>query len=124
MKPEVGQTLYSLNVGNTARGREQKLTEVVVLKVGRKYFTCAEKGREEWTYLHTTYHLSNWREKSNYAASSQLYSSPDKWEEEKEAKELYSKISNAFKYGINTSNLGVNALRGIWRIIEANGDNQ
>lgn len=45
--PQVGQTLYSLNIGNAARNCEQKLKPVIVRKVGRKYFECSTKWLDE-----------------------------------------------------------------------------
>ncbi len=57
VKPAVGQVLYSLNVGNAARGRERVLTPVVVIKVGRKYFTCRPEGKDSWADVQ--YHLSD-----------------------------------------------------------------
>ncbi len=47
-KPTVGETLYSLNIGNATRGKVQKLTPVKVLKVGRKYFTTGVECGPEW----------------------------------------------------------------------------
>jgi len=88
MKPEVGQTLYSLNVGNAARNGEQKLTPVKVTKVGRKYFTCGEGWKE------TQYRIDGWFEKTDYSADSELYLSPEAWEEEKQIPNLFRVISN------------------------------
>ena len=68
-KPIVGQKLYSLNVGNAARGRAQFLTEVEVIKVGRKYFSCKEVGG--WQDFE--YRLSDWGQKTNFSATSFLY---------------------------------------------------
>lgn len=44
-KPKVGDVLYSLSIGNASRFTEQKLTQVKVTKVGRKYFHC---GRNQY----------------------------------------------------------------------------
>jgi|LGVF01.2.fsa_nt_gb hypothetical protein len=116
-KPKVGQILYSLNVGNATRGCEQVLTESVVKKVGRKYFTC---GVERKTWRDTVYHLSDWREKTEYGARSVLYESKQEWEDEKGAGQICAEIGAAFKWGRNHKGLGLDALRGLKRILDAN----
>lgn len=85
MVPGVGETLYSLNVGDAARNREQVLTPVVVRKVGRKYF---EASPAEQPHLITQYRLSDWGEHSDYSARSRLYRTPKEWEDEKESAEM------------------------------------
>jgi hypothetical protein len=112
IKPEVGQILYRLNVGNAARHVEQKLTPVRVTKVGRKYFTCASEGSR----FGTEYHLEDWTEKTEYSPDSALYSSQQAWEEEKESRELIKKIRDEFNYG-NNKNFNLNKLRGIAKIL-------
>lgn len=57
-KPEVGQVVYSLNVGNAARNREQVLTPLKVTKVGRKYFTALEDGYPD--HLSVQFHIDSW----------------------------------------------------------------
>jgi hypothetical protein len=113
-KPEVGQTLYSLNVGNAARGCEQKLTPVIVAKVGRKYFTCSE----EDSWFEAQYHLDSWRQKTDYCASSQLYTSIKEWEDERDAAVICRKIVDAFQYGKNHLSLPLDVLRKIDALIE------
>ena len=106
-KPEVGQTLYSLNVGNAARGKPQELAPVKVTKVGRKYFTC--HGRP--------YYIKNWREKTDYMPESNLYSSPQEYKEAKEATKICEFISTTFEYGRNSRNIPLSELKEIERII-------
>lgn len=110
-KPKVGQTLYSLNVGNSARNCEQVLTPVIVTKVGRKYFTAGEGWRE------TQYHLDTWQEKSEYSAKSCLYKTPQDWEDSKEHSILAMKMRKAFDYG--GSRLSLDSLRKISEIIKS-----
>lgn len=119
-KPKVGQTLYSLNIGNATRNRKQKLTPVTVTKVGRKYFTCAKTGLERYG---TQYHLSNWKEKTNYSPDSYLYEDPQIWKDEKEAAELCDRIRKAFDYSINKVELPLDDLRKIDRIITNHSKN-
>ncbi len=89
----VGQTLYDLNVGNAARNCEQKLTKVLVTKVGRTYFYCAEVGSR----FETAYHLDDWREKSGgYASTHYLYASEQEWRDEVEATKLRSSLREYF----------------------------
>ena len=113
-KPEVGQTLYSLNVGNSARGVEQKLTPVKVTKVGRKYFTCAK----EDSSFETQYHLEDWSQKTEYSAGSALYTNPEEWEDEKERTSLRDGMSNFFGWSGDCRKLTLAQLREINKIIE------
>lgn len=113
-KPTVGQILFSLNVGNAARNTEQKLTPVRVTKVGRRYFSA----KADDSYSETQYHLSNWREKSNYSATSQLYLDEQGWKDEKESKRICRLIADAFQYGNNRHNLAVEKLRVIESLLE------
>ena len=112
-KPEVGQIIYSLNVGNAARDREQKLTNMVVSKVGRKYFSCHLEGftRE------TQFHLDSWREKSEYSACYKLYSNPEEWEAEKERGNFIKLIKGCFSQYGNTTDLSSDKLKRIVNII-------
>ena len=114
-KPKVGQILYSLNVGNAARNTEQKLTRVVVTKVGRKYFTC---GKKEDAYHQVQYYIDGWYEKSDYIADSCLYESPQEWEDEKEESRLCKTISSAFDLRDNRRDVSLPNLRRIADIIE------
>lgn len=111
MKPEVGQTVYSLNVGNAARNCEQKLTPIVVTKVGRKYFTCGEGWQA------TRYYIEDWCEKTNYSANTSLYESPKEWEDEKLRAELFIKVKSELgAYGCNR-NITLKQIQGIAKIL-------
>ena len=109
-KPKVGQILYSLNVGNAARGRVQKLTEVTVTKVGRKYFYASSY--EDGKYP-TKYHVKGWEEATDYSANSLLYENKEGWMLEKEARRICNRISDAFNHGRNQKKLSILTLRKI-----------
>lgn len=115
-KPTVGQTLYSLNVGNAARGREQKLTPVVVTKIGRKYFTAIKD--PDGFPIERPYRLDTWMENSNYAANEKLYETEQEWKDEKEARALSKTIGAAFECGRNKTEISLPWLRKIMAIIE------
>jgi len=117
-KPKVGQTLYSLNVGNAARYTTQKLIPVKVVKVGRKYFTCK---REGWN-LETQYYIDGWGEKFEYSSESVLYSSPQEWEDEKEAAEIFRSLHHFFSFWFNQDNVSLETLRKIKELIKTKGD--
>lgn len=119
MKPKVivGQRLYSLNVGNNARHREQVLTPVVVSKVGRKYFTVKTEGQYA---LETEYRIEDWRENHEYCANSALYETEQEWADEKETRAICEKIWKAFEYGHNRQNLNLETLRTIAAAIHPN----
>lgn len=116
-KPKVGQILYSLNVGNMARNCEQKLTKVIVKSVGRKYFMCSPE-EEKLSWRETQYHISDWREKTEWCCNSCLYANVQEWEDEKESNIICKKIWRCFEYGHNRKNLSIEALRKIDSIIE------
>jgi hypothetical protein len=116
-KPYVRQILYSLNVGNSARGREQVLTEVVVVSVGRKYFKCAKT--DKWAH-ETTYYIDTWVEKNNCCANSMLYRSRKEYREEKEIREICRNINKTFEYGNNRNKLSIESLREINKILTDN----
>lgn len=111
-KPKLGQTLYSLNVGNAARNTPQKLTPMIVTKVGRKYFTLGEG------YASVQFHLSDWRENSSYSPNHRLYESEEDYENEKEKGEISQMICDSFQYGRNNKDLSLDSLRSIAKILE------
>jgi len=111
-KPQVGQKLYSLNIGNAARGRKQELTPVIVTAVGRKYFTCLPEGSNS-KWLSTQYNLDTWYEKTNYSFNSSLYESKQEFIDEKESEEICRYFEGVFKYGKNNAKLGLEDLRKI-----------
>jgi hypothetical protein len=91
--PQVGQTLYSLNVGNMARNVKQELTPVIVRKVGRKYFDCSSERSPNYV---KRYHLDSWKEKTEYSVDSMLYADPQEWSDEKEAGDITSMVRKTF----------------------------
>jgi len=113
-KPTVGQTLYRLNVGYAAR---QKLTTVVVTKVGRKYFTVTKDPDRRFP-IETQYQLDTWEGNSKYSLGAKLYETEQEWKDEKEARALSKTIGAAFEYGRNVSAQPLDALRRIMAIIE------
>jgi len=115
-KPVVGQTLYSLNVGNAARNCETELTPVVVTKVGRKYFDVSAKDNRG-TYRLGTYYIEAWKERTNYSTNSRLYESEQEWLDEREVHKLCRKAYEAFEYGHNRKNLSLETLRAINKLI-------
>jgi len=117
-KPEVGETLYILNVGNNAgRYNPQRLAPVEVIKVGRKYFTVGETGKG---HLHVQFHLDTWHQKSDFTPGWRLYQSPQDWEDEKEGREISNEIFERFSYSHDWQKLPLPVLRTIKGIIEAN----
>lgn len=109
-RPIVGETLYSLNVGNAARDSEQVLTPVIVKSIGRKYFTVI--GKYGWEIK---YYLDTWAEVTEYLADTYLYETEKEWEDEKEATELHHKIKYHFVY---KKRLSLDQLRAINKIME------
>ncbi len=109
-KPKIGQTLYSLNIGDAARRVKQALTPVRVIKLGRKYFTTIVIGREKYGQYETQYHLSDWREKTEYSAHSELYVSEKSWEDKIEMKGICERLGKLFDYGRIPNGLDLESL--------------
>lgn len=114
--PEIGQTLYSRNTGSAARHSPSILTPVTVIKVGRKYFTCAPAGQESHEWRHSRFHLDTWRQETEYSPTECLYRSPQEWEDEKEASAINEKLRRHFQHG--NSKLSLSALRQIASILQ------
>ncbi len=114
-KPEVGQRLYSLNIGNAARRAEQKLSPVRVTKVGRKYFTCCPDGGSRWQ--ETQYHIDGWYEKTEFSANSILYLNTQGRKDEIESQTICDFVWKIFEYGHNYKKIPLDQLRAINQII-------
>jgi len=112
-KPKVGQILYSLNVGNSARGCEQKLTPVSVESVGTKYFKCLPLGKDKsLDFLKTSFAVETWNQKTDYSCDEELYESPQEWADEFESTKLITEIREVFSvYG--RPELSLETLRSI-----------
>lgn len=94
-KPKVGDTLFDLNVGNAAgRGRPQVLTPVIVIKVGKKYFTCAP--RDGGYRPETTYRIEDWVENTSHCKGHHLYETEQEWEDEREAAAIRCQLREIF----------------------------
>lgn len=111
LKPKVGDTLYSLNVGNAARNVEQELSPMVVVSVGRKYFKLQGVDRKQ--YMTVEFELSDWKERSNYNAQHELYISPQDWDNEKEERRIVQRLYKLFEYGRNPKKVTLEVLRQI-----------
>lgn len=97
-KPVVGETLYSLNVGNAARWTKKELTPVNVVFVGRKYFSTCKQLYENVPHMHTQFHVDTWRQKTQYSADEVLYESPEEYHREHKAIKLQNAIRRAFEF--------------------------
>ena len=119
--PKWNQLLYSLNVGNAARNRDQVLTPVFVVKVGRKYFTT-RKIDDSYGFSDTQYHISDWREKTDYSPNSKLYETLKEFEDEKLARTLLIELADFFDPLKKADNLSVDQLQRIKAIVFENRD--
>ena len=118
-KPVIGETLYDLNVGNAARDREQKLTPVTVVSVGRKYFKCRPVGGDEW--YDTEYHIETWSEKTEYCKNHKLYETEQEWFDERESRSIFNHICQVFNaYGKCV--IPLDSLRRIKAILEESSE--
>lgn len=117
MKPEVGQTLYSLAIGHAARRNGCEITPVTVMKIGRKYFYAARESWKDSERMWTKYNLSDWREVTEYSANSYLYSSMEEYENDILMKKMREKIDRKIRYGMPLS-LTKEQLQSICEILE------
>lgn len=108
-KPVVGEKLFSLNIGNATRNREQTLTPVLVSKVGRKYFSVKKEGYN-WE---TEYHLDTWQQKTDYSPDSQLYESEQEYLDMKQKSEILKQLRSIFDYSGSAHLLSLETLRKI-----------
>lgn len=87
-RPKVGEIVYSLNIGRAAIYQPEILTEMVVVKVGWKFFYCqlrsvptaARYAAPQYRYFLKTW----WEAVPNDKATSFLYANPQEWEDAKE----------------------------------------
>lgn len=106
MKPKVkvGDTIYSLNVGNAAWNSDQKLTPMTVIKVGRKWVTLEGKSG-----FPSQFCVDTWAQKTEYTARHKLYASVQEWADENEAakivKELKDRVSLYYQCGLTLTQL-------------------
>ena len=116
-KPIVGQILFSLNIGNAARNREQNLTPMIVTRVGTKRFYCVPKEHQD--FRETGFFLSDWsHDNRGYYQDHKLFETEQAWLDLKEAEEIVRFISNCFEYRRNVKGLSLASLRAIREIIE------
>lgn len=110
--PTVGQTVFSLNIGNAARNQQQVLTPVIVTKVGRKYFYCGEGWQQ------VKYDLDRWVEAGNYSPNSRIFATEQEWKNDKEIAEHSKYLREVFSaYG--PSRLPLETLRSIHSLVDA-----
>ena len=91
------------------------MTEVIVSKVGRKYFTVTDKSK---LYSETQYFIETWKEKYGFSVQSILYVNEQEYIDEKESDELYKKIREAFKGYKNSGTFTLDRLKNIIEIIK------
>jgi hypothetical protein len=115
--PKVGQTLYSLNVNDAARGgKPQILTPVTVVSVGRKYFEVDGPG----IFRGQKHKLEDWVQVVTYGSPDcELYWSEQAYKDKLEADAIARQIGDLFEYGRNGAKISLNNLRLIKRIIES-----
>lgn len=93
-KPYKGQIVYSLNVGDGARGRKSELVPVIVTKVGHKYFTTGKVNIDGQYRSETSYHLDDWREVTNCGCAwTKLYLDKKEYEDERLTCDIRDRIS-------------------------------
>ena len=114
MKLKIGQTIYSLNIGNLERNVEQKLTPMIVNKIGRKYFHASPIG---WNNMSTTFHIEDLKEKSDYMPEHKIYLNELEWEEDKLKQKLNTELKEYFNI-YSTSSLSIDAMQKILTIIK------
>lgn len=110
-KPVVGETLFAVWVGG--RKLNEKNKEVIVTKVGRKYFYVSDLVWEP------RFHIETWREDNIIGHGNwKLYETKQVYLDEVEADRIYQTIkSNCFDGWNNKIKLSLDQLRRIQQII-------
>jgi hypothetical protein len=109
---EVGQTVYSLPIGNAARYSSQVLTPRIVTKVGRKYFYYEQYGNPIKISLEDFCEYAG-----EYISNVKVYLSEQEWSDEKVATKLLAEVRR--KVGMRcTEALTITQLKAILSILE------
>ena len=114
--PVVGQTVWSLNVGISARYRSKELTEMVVTKVGNKYFYAAIPEHKDIAHMQVKVHIDTWKQCTEYSPSHAFYEKPQDWYDEKEWSDGVKQIRSVLSYA-NRERLSLDQVRGIVAIL-------
>ena len=122
--PKVGDRMFDKAIGNEARRSQGlQITEVEVVKVGRKYFVCQSLDRVGTPiYKHTDieYYIERgaYKQNTEYCQNHALYQSRQDIIDESEAISIRDYLRAFFgSYGIPT--LSLDALRKIKTVIES-----
>lgn len=121
--PKVGDRMFDKAVGNAARrGKEPQITEVEVVKVGRKYFTCQSLdrlGKPLWKYSDIEYYIDRgtYKQNTEYCQDHALYPSRQAILDEEEAMALRDGLRVVFG-GFGVPSLSLQALREISEIVK------
>lgn len=116
--PSVGQIVYALNLRSVSRNMEQKLTPMIVTRVGYKFFHCVERDNQKGK--HIPFCIENWKQVTDYTETYRLYETEQEWFDNCEVAKLCNFIRQSFEYGGNTKKLPIESLRAIRDIIEGN----
>ena len=115
-KLKVGQIIWTLNVNDAARRREQILTEREITKVGSKYFYFKEGHRE------VKFHIETLREVSNYTSNYTIYLNDQDYYDQKHRYELLSKIKGKLETRYEVDGISLEKLGMIADILEVNDE--
>lgn len=116
-KPNVGDTLFLVDVDNRARDGRGKQRPCTVVKVGRKYFTV-EYG--EGTHpIKVELRLDTWRENTNYSADYQAYPDIHAWRDEREQRRWLELFRVTFSHFSSASReFSLQQLRDAAKVLE------
>lgn len=109
---EVGQTVYSLPIGNAARRGALVLTPRIVTKVGRKYFYYEQYGHPIKISLEDFCDYAG-----EYTSNVRVYLSEQEWEDEKVAAKLLEEVQRKVSM-YRAKSLTITQLKGILVILE------
>ena len=119
--PKVGDRFFDKAVGNAARGlTEPKITEVQVVKSGKKFFSCVDVcdlGKQYATQTQFFIDRGECKQKTNYCQDHKLYESKQSILDEEESNRLNEKIKYGI-FGVGEKRLSLTALRKIVEIAE------
>jgi hypothetical protein len=114
-KLSIGLKVYLKPVNNAARYGNNEIKELVIKKIGKKYFFVGGENQDNERFW-TKFDIEELREVSNYSPDWKLYFSKQEILDEQESDKLTSEIRNKFgSYG--RLDLTLDQLRRIKEII-------
>ena len=114
-KPEVGDSVVTLDVSTSAARRNPPFVQETVVKVGRKYFTTEVSGKLSFR---TQFHIDDWNEKTDYSVKVMAYPSREVYDQERHSMRLHKSVQEMFEPIYNYHRFPLSVLKKICGLLE------